>query len=89
MERSLLMLLEKEHDAVKSYNEAKEAKRYMDIFEKEIERISNIPFDCNTKMEDIATCVKHIAYYQNEAMEHANEIVRTRGEIKKYLKDIF
>ena len=86
METSLLMLLEKENKAVNAYNTSQ---RNMNIFEKEIERIANGPLDSNTKMEDIAICVKHVAYYQNEAMEHANEIVRARSEIKKYLKDIF
>ena len=86
MERSLLMLLEKEDKAVEGYNTVN---RNIDILERELKRLISIPIECESKAKHIEVCINDIAQYKSKALERATEIVQARNEIKQYLKEIF
>lgn len=85
MERSLLSLLEEEDKLVRNINGNSDTISY---YERRIEEIRDIPFECEAKSRALKSYIALINDYKKDTEESKNKLDVVRDNLKRYFNEM-
>ena len=82
MEKSLLSILKAEDRIV---TDIADSERMIAAFQKERAKVESIPFNCEAKVQELASFDRIIANYQRDIEEYRPKLASVRTELREYL----
>lgn len=83
--KSLLSILKEEESVL---GQIERAERTVKLYQKEVERVKNIPIECGVKNADIEFCVSLVEEYSADADEYKNRLREVRKELFEYFNEL-